>query len=130
MSLHSYKILGFLNPDSFTTASEQCQRFVRRQNKVEVRGWDGAGEPVFSDTLISLNGALDESHQTFQIRLDGEGTTSCNTDYKTYDLIVRACLLILKSNLGDDIEIEINDEYPSATELARALVESYIGTSV
>lgn len=130
MLLHSYQIENFLNPDRFAEASELCQLFCERQDKALIGGWDGEGEPLFSEDAISFNGSGDDGHQTFQIRLNGTGPRLCDTNHNAYDVVVRGCLLILKSVFEEELTIHIDGGHEPSTELARALVESYVGRAV
>jgi hypothetical protein len=56
----------------------------------------------------------DLGHETFflhpKIGKTSDGFDSCKTARKPYDLMVKACLLICKEYLGDDIEISSDED--------------------
>ena len=75
---------------------------------MNLRGWDGRGEPEITDMRVSFNGCKDdgESCETFLIDLYGHGRSFCKTCRKPYDTAVYVCLLCFKHYFGDNIEVE------------------------
>lgn len=70
---------------------------------VEIAGWDGTGEPIFTDSVICFNGKGDEmSHETFYIDNSGETYEFCKTARKPYDIVVCCFLLAFKKVFGKD----------------------------
>jgi hypothetical protein len=60
---------------------------------------------------LEINGKGDLSHETFSMRehyrqnFEGDAFNFCKTARKPYDLVVTACLALLKYRLGDLIEV-------------------------
>lgn len=105
-------------------------------NPIEIKGWDGTGEPEFTDEDVRFNGnsAREFDHETFHIPrvvarlgVDGDGFAFCKTAQKPYDLFVCACLLAAKKAFGKNIEIHTDGD---AKDWAPAIrfAEPYIGT--
>ncbi len=82
------------------------------QHKSGVSGWDGSGDPIFSETEVCFNGkssfsedSYDLSHETFSIDINRQGFNFCKTARKPYDKQVEACLYLAKKFFDDSIEI-------------------------
>ena len=73
---------------------------------VEIAGYDGTGEPVFTDKEISFNGKGDKlSNETFYLESKGRYTHGfCKTELKPYDIVVCCFLLAFKKAFGKDFE--------------------------
>ena len=91
----------------------QGDTLERAKHKSGISGWDGSGEPSFSDTEICFNGnrsfdkeSYDLSHETFSIGIFLDtGLNFCKTARKPYDKQVVACLYLLEKFFGDDVEV-------------------------
>ena len=92
------------------------------EHKSKICGWDGGGEPLFSDTGISFNGSRsdddklrDLSHETFSISIIDKVKNFCKTARKPYDSYVFICLFLAKQIFGEQIEVRWdgsnNEEY-------------------
>ena len=97
-----------------------------------VAGWDGNGEPKITKNEIRFNGfGKMDSHETFSIKSSWKGDFQlCKTARKPYDIVVVACLAVLKHYCGESVSISSdgkNDDYsePSLDE-GVALAEKYI----
>ena len=125
-----WEIKENLDPERFKIYSETCkivcEEWEKRQieyylsegnslelaqHKSKICGWDGRGEPIFSDTEISFNGCLpdddelpDLSHETFSISLIGKEFDFCKTARKPYDRYVFICLFLAKQFFGEQVE--------------------------
>lgn len=97
--------------ERFILAVSDCKRLCQSEQFVDIlAGWDGSGDPVFTNTQISFNGVDDDSGETFSVSKDqSDGIESCKTEHHPYDLAVRCCLLILRHHLSEEIEIGSND---------------------
>ena len=64
-------------------------------------GWDGTGEPVFTETEISFNGdaTLGLDHESFRVTPNTSKFDFCKTARKPYDLMVCAVLISMKKHL-------------------------------
>lgn len=72
---------------------------------VEIAGWDGTGEPEFSDKCISFNGKGDGRHETFYLAREGHYTHGyCKTQKKAYDIVVCCFLLAFKKVFGKEFD--------------------------
>lgn len=79
---------------------------VVNDNTDILAGGDGTGKPEITDDEIRFNGIGDSSHETFSISTDWKGTFNfCKTAEKPYDVIVVACLVVLKYHLGDSVSV-------------------------
>lgn len=103
---------------SYEVWDEANKTWKRKRFKKEnlLKGWDGNGEPIITDTELRFNGdakyGLD--HETFSIGLkdfdedwvkeNGEVHDSCKTARKPYDLAVCLALLAFKKVFGKDFD--------------------------
>ena len=75
-----------------------------KESGVEIAGWDGTGEPLFTGCEISFNGkGYEMSHETFYLEREGRHTHGfCKTARKPYDIVVCCFLLAFKKVFGKD----------------------------
>lgn len=96
-------------PIKWQRASELIQLIVKKAEErgIKVAGGDGKGKPKFTRKYISLNGAGDESYETFALVYDEpcafDFTKTCR---KPYDLVVATSLLALKYVYGEDFQYD------------------------
>ena len=80
---------------------------------ISIKGGTGTGSPVFSSTLISLNGDQDlkEDYETFYLEKtperirNGEHFAFCKTQYRPYDAVVVSILAAAKKIAPKAIEV-------------------------
>lgn len=84
-------------------------RAIVEASTVPVWGWDGTGEPTYSEPnrCFALNGGC----ETFAISRK-EGWDFCKTRGLPYDEIVTASLLAAKARLGDAIRLSSDGDAP------------------
>ena len=72
----------------------------------KLRGGDGKGEPVFTDTLVCFNGDAEHGndYETFGISFDDSEFDFCKTAREPYDVAVCLALLCFKSAFGNDFK--------------------------
>jgi hypothetical protein len=112
------------NQVRYEEALSQCEKIVQGYNlHVKLRdfkhpnrlsGWTAHCE-TGKYKSIKVNGTKDLAHEDFYLDQDlAENRESdfCKTARKPYDVVVVACLVVLKRYLGDDIEID-SDGYQS-----------------
>ena len=81
---------------------------------------------------IFFNGKQELAHEDFCLRehySQNEDFNFCKTARKPYDVVVTACLAILKYRLGDNIEVSSDGNFPDweyGTELARKVLRRKI----
>lgn len=92
-----------LSPEQFSALAVICKK-VTETLGLPLAGWDGTGEPIFSDSEIVFNGRGEAQGDTFCISRTGSFGIM-QTYGHDYDLAVRCCLLVFKQALGDDIVI-------------------------
>lgn len=74
---------------------------------VEIRGYDGTGKPVFTNTEIGFNGTRENGEycETFYLESEGEYTHGfCKTRREPYDIVVCCFLLAFKYIFKKDFE--------------------------
>ena len=76
---------------------------------VKLCGGLGEGEPVFSDTLVWLNGdaSMEQDYETCLIELDSPNDYKynfCKTGRRPYDVAVCLALFCFKHYFGDDFK--------------------------
>lgn len=88
---------------------------------IECAGFDGTGEPEFTELRFGLNGLGDESHETFlwqarPMRAEWEDPTGPTFDFtktarKPYDAVVTASLIRAKLIYGDAVVVSSDGEW-------------------
>ncbi len=113
-----WKIKNRLDTEKFKEYSETCRVVCEAWEREQISkgdttsglaGWDGWGEPTFSDKEVCFNGcASDEdlAHETFSIDVTSKQFNFCKTARKPYDKQVAVCLYLAKKFFGDSIEVE------------------------
>lgn len=64
-----------------------------RARGIGIAGWDGTGEPEFSDEAISFNGVDPDDYETFTLTPEATEFNFTKTGERPYDLAVTAVLL-------------------------------------
>jgi hypothetical protein len=84
---------------------------------------DAMGEKLgafeITKDFVSFNGYGDGAHETFSWDRQGNGFNFCKTAYKTYDVVVTACLIHLKDVYGDAVEISSDGDWSDWRDGAR-----------
>lgn len=80
---------------------------VVNDNSKLLAGWDGTGKPTVTKDVIRFNGkGEDNSHETFSVASNWDGSFDfCKTARKPYDIVVVACLAVLKHFCGNAVRI-------------------------
>lgn len=110
---------------TYRVALKDCQRVCKAFYK-EFGGLSGysAHTPLGSYGGLCVNGKGEEAHEAFELRehfKENDGGF-CKTARKPYDLVVVACLAILKHRLGPAIEVASDgwpDDWMDGVEYAR-----------
>ena len=94
---HYYSISENITPrawESFT-AFVRTALAIETKRGIQIRGWNGSGEPVINEKEVRFNG--DESkgfaYETFVVRRIEEESQFCKTNRQPYDTLVVACIL-------------------------------------
>jgi len=94
-----------------------------------------AHTPIGTYGGILVNGAGDDAHEPFELREHfkqnfenkfKEGFNFCKTARKPYDVVVTACLIVLKHRLGDYINVSSDGyqhEWEEGLELAKRVLK-------
>jgi hypothetical protein len=130
---------------AYQKAMQDCQRVIKRYYS-EHGGLSGysAHTTLGQYGGLNVNGKGDDGHETFAVRehfsqnLENDGGFNfCKTARKPYDLVVIACLTILKHRLGECIEVSSDgdaqdwqDGVAYARKIARLAVKNPIGERV
>lgn len=115
---------------AFERAITQCQSLVYNYNKTRTDETRLAGYTAHTKPGqyggINFNGTAELGHEPFVVLeyyKDNAGTGEfCKTNGKPYDVVVVACLCILKHYLGDNIAVESDGcslDWIAGLELAR-----------
>lgn len=81
---------------------------------------------------LQLNGKGENAHETFELRehfSENEGFGFVKTAMKPYDIVVVACLAILKYRLGNAIDVSSdgrNADWNEGVELARRVIKRQV----
>lgn len=97
---------------AYKRAMEDCQRIIKRYY-AENGGLSGysAHTAIGAYGGLNVNGKGEDAHETFTMRehfsqnFDEDAFNFCKTARKPYDLVVTACLTVLKHRLGDCINV-------------------------
>ena len=121
---------------AYQLAISQCRRVVKGYNaEVTAIGGDTlrlSGDTVSSEVDqykgINFNGTDDLSHEDFYLNehLKQNEFNFCKTARKPYDIVVTACLSILKHYLGDRIEVSSDGDFSDwnlGTDLAKRILD-------
>lgn len=65
----------------------------------------GSNEVISTEEYIAINGIDDESRESFIIGTNEKKYDFCKTVRKPYDVVVTACLVVLKFFLGDQVNV-------------------------
>lgn len=114
---------------AFKRAIRECSKVAKAFNDT-AEPWERlsgytAHVPVGRYGGIKINGKADESHEDFVIRehyKDNVGGDFCMTARKPYDVVVTACLAILKHRLKDYLSVGSDgdfEDWNAGTALAR-----------
>ena len=82
-------------------------------------GWDGNGEPEFTDTQVRFNGdaEMDFDHETCSIGYEDDTEFNfCKTARKPYDVAVCITLLCFKHYFGDNFEYSSDGDIEAGEE--------------
>jgi len=110
----------------FQTAIKRCQKIVSTYYKANggLSGYS-AHTPPGKYGGLNFNGAREEAHETFVVREHFSENLSfnfCKTAQKPYDVVVIACLIVLKHYLKDAIEVNSDgncDDWIDGLKLAQ-----------
>lgn len=108
--------------ETYQLAVRQCQKLIRSYNK-DLKAIDNkhpnrlSGFSAHTKRLeyngLEVNGTQDLSHEKFYLRehySQNESFNFCKTASKPYDIVVVACLVILKHYLSELIEVSSDGE--------------------
>lgn len=120
--------------DTYQLAVRQCQRLVKAYNK-QVKSLDlkhpdrlsgYSAHTKLNDYLgLEVNGTSDLGHETFSFRdhwSANDANNFCKTVRKPYDVVVTACLIIMKHYLKDLFEVGTDgqsQDWTNGLKLAR-----------
>jgi len=100
-----------LPKEQFAEAVADCAKALQTTN-IPLGGFDGSGNPVFSEEHIVFNGAKGSGCEPFEIarvEFDRRGRDKvlafCKTEKTPYDICVQVSLVIFKHHLGDAIGV-------------------------
>jgi len=122
-----------LTAHKYKKALTACRKIIRSSPVLLGNGY-GEGKPKLTNGIM-INGVGDDSHETFGLpvtpQFDSQGQCSefCKTAQKPYDVVVVACLCVLKHHLGHHIEVS-SDGDPHEWEDGRSLASKVLGREV
>jgi hypothetical protein len=120
----------------YQAALKECSRFVLKYQSealgdARLSGFT-AHTPIGTYGGLKVNGKGENAHEDFYMRehfkqnLEQASSASfCKTAQKPYDIVVTACLTILKAHLGDLIEVH-SDGDKDDWKPCRALILLYL----
>lgn len=125
-----------LDPDRYRAWIDDCRKIIQHaaagpaDRAVTIRGPEGTGEPVISDSLFAINGdaAAGLECEPFEIprilpkqfrdRADEEGRIFkfCKVAGRPYESVVAGCLAVFEKRFGAAVRVEA--DAAAAPELA------------
>jgi len=117
--------------ERYQRAVKDCQKIVRYAHingLVKLSGYT-AHCKVGKYGGVVLNGTGDNAHENFYLRehfKQNEDFNFCKTAQKPYDIVVVACLAVLKHRLGDNIEVSTDGflkDWVAGINLARTVTK-------
>jgi len=126
---HYWKSSGKgLSEKNLIKAIEVMGKIVKDQPKL-LASWEGTGEPLVTEKEINFNGKEDNSHENFVISVNWNGGFNfCKTARKPYDLVVVACLAVLKHFCKDTVHVRSDGDTEEELGPGIALAKIYIPT--
>jgi hypothetical protein len=97
---HYWTIKEPLSADAFGKLQEGIKTIIETANEAGISISDES-----TDGTIAFNGAGRDAHETFVIQVGDNEFNFCKTAEKPYDAVVTASLILLKKELGDNVEI-------------------------
>lgn len=101
---------------------------------IPLAGGDGEGKPVLTKDEVCFNGAGEDSYETFSVRRveladpDGKVFNFCKTARKSYDVVVRAVLIIFSKHMGNALIVASDDDNDDpGWIMARTICENVLG---
>lgn len=120
---------------TYQTAIKECAKIVKAYYAVN-GGLSGftAHTPIGKYGGLQVNGKGDDAHEEFSLRehyrqnfeCDDCRFPFCKTAQKPYDIVVVACLIVLKHRLKDLIEVESDgytDDWEEGLRLAKNILK-------
>lgn len=118
---------------TYQSAIKQCARIVKAYYAVN-GGLSGftAHTPIAKYGGLQVNGKGDDAHEPFSMReyfkqnLEDNGGDFCKTARKPYDIVVVACLIVLKHRLKDLIVVSSDgytDDWEEGLRLAKNVLK-------
>ena len=109
------------------------EKKFRTNQKLEISGWNGEGDPIFNEDEVKFNGRGALAHETFKLSRillttetysfdkDGYYFDFCKTARKPYDIFVTAVLLLAKKHFNKNIKISSDGDWDDWEEGKRIL---------
>ncbi len=115
---------------AYAKAILQCQTVIRAYSVANggIAGFAAHTKPGTYGGL-DINGSREDGHENFLLRehfKQNDLQNFCKTAAKPYDILVVACLCILKHNLGDNIDVASDGDstdWLAGLELARRVLK-------
>jgi hypothetical protein len=97
---HYWNIKEPISADAFAKLQEGIKAIIQTANEAGISISDES-----TDGTIAFNGAGRDAHETFVIQVGDTGFNFCKTAEKPYDAVVCASLILLKKELGAEVEV-------------------------
>lgn len=129
---HSWNRPTELPAEAFAKASDHCRKILELIG-VPLAGFDGTGEPIFTDDSIVFNGARAASCEPFEIHqttFDQRGRQEffefVKTNRAPYDICVKAALIVLQHHLAGSLKVSSDGSDAEWSE-ARSTCQKHLG---
>lgn len=117
----------------YQKAVKDCAKIIRTYYEA-FGGLSGytAHTPIGTYGGILVNGKGDDAHEDFSLRehfkqnLEPDNWNFCKTARKPYDVVVTACLIVLKHRLGDRIDVSsdgFQHDWEAGLDLAKRVLK-------
>lgn len=113
------------NEEKFVEFSQDCEKILAlaKQDGIKLAGGLGEAEPITNEKIVWFNGVGDESHESFSMNQNEGDFDFCKTNNKPYDIVVTACLVMLKHHFRESVKVSSDGtplEWLPGLNLARA----------
>jgi hypothetical protein len=103
---HYWTLKEPISADAFAKLQEGIKAIIETANEA---GISISNEST--DGTIAFNGAGRDAHETFVIQVGDKEFNFCKTAEKPYDAVVCASLILLKKELGAEVEISSDGQW-------------------
>lgn len=122
---------------AYILAKKDIIKIIKANKDLLANNYGDIGSKPYIDDYIAFNGIGEDSHETFLLRdtfLENVGFHFCKTSHKPYDIVVVACLAVLKDHLKSHIILsgyeDLRDAWSDGVEMASRVLGRTISNPI